>query len=208
MTVYAYLRVSSVSQDEQNQRQGVDAKAVALNVQIDKYIVDKVSGTKEPKLRNLGSLARRLKAGDVVIVSELSRLSRRIFTLCRLFEDLLEKGVRVYSVKENFVLDDSPQSKMLIFCFGMSAEIEQRMISARTREALAYRKQQGIKLGRPVGSKTKKHKLDACADKIALWLKKGVSRRKIAKRCKVCEKTLRKWLKNEACFRQASPYER
>ena len=48
MTVYAYLRVSSVSQDEQNQRQGVDAKAVALNVQIDKYIVDKVSGTKEP----------------------------------------------------------------------------------------------------------------------------------------------------------------
>jgi DNA invertase Pin-like site-specific DNA recombinase len=115
MTVYAYLRVSSVSQDEQNQRQGVDAKAVALNVQIDKYIVDKVSGTKEPKLRNLGSLARRLKSGDVVIVSELSCLSRRIFTLCRLFEDLLEKGVRVYSVKENFVLDDSPQSKMLYF---------------------------------------------------------------------------------------------
>ena len=58
MTVYACLRVSSVSQDEQNQRQGVDAKAVALNVQIDKYIVDKVSGTKEQKLRNLGSLAR------------------------------------------------------------------------------------------------------------------------------------------------------
>lgn len=195
MTVYAYLRVSSVSQDEQNQRQGVDAKAVALNVQIDKYIVDKVSGTKEPKLRNLGSLARRLKSGDVVIVSELSRLSRRIFTLCRLFEDLIEKGVRVYSVKENFVLDDSPQSKMLIFCFGMSAEIEQRMISARTREALAYRKQQGIKLGRPVGAKTKKHKLDVYADKIALWLKKGVSRRKIAKRCKVCEKTLRNWLR-------------
>lgn len=59
MTVYAYLRVSSVYQDEQNQRQGVDSKAVSLNVQIDKYIVDKVSGTKEPKLRNLGSLARR-----------------------------------------------------------------------------------------------------------------------------------------------------
>lgn len=194
MTVYAYLRVSSIAQDEQNQRQGVDAKAAELNLRIDKYIIDKVSGTKSPKERNLGKLSRRLKAGDVVIVSELSRLSRRIFTLCRLFEDLLEKGVRVYSVKENFVLDDSPQSKMLIFCFGMSAEIEQRMISARTREALAYRKQQGVKLGRPVGAKTKKHKLDTYAYKIALWLKKGVSRRRIAKRCKVCEKTLRKFI--------------
>lgn len=195
MTVYAYLRVSSIAQDEQNQRQGVDAKAAALNVRIDKYIIDKVSGTKDPKERNLGKLSRRLKAGDVVIVSELSRLSRRIFTLCRLFEDLLAKGVIVYSVKENFVLDDSPQSKMLIFCFGMSAEIEQRMISARTREALAYRKQQGVKLGRPVGAKTKKHKLEAYKDKITLWLKKGVSRRKIAKRCGVCDKTLRKWLR-------------
>lgn len=195
MTVYAYLRVSSVQQDEQNQRQGVDAKADSLSLCIDKYIVDKVSGTREPKLRNLGKLTRRLRSGDVVIVSELSRLSRRIFTLCRLFEDLITRGVIVYSVKESFVLDDTPQAKMLIFCFGMSAEIEQRMISARTREALAYRKQQGIKLGRPVGSKTKKHKLDVYADKIALWLKKGISRRKVAKRCKVCEKPIRKWLR-------------
>lgn len=195
MTVYAYLRVSSAQQDEQNQRQGVDAKAVSLSLHIDRYITDKVSGTKEPKLRNLGSLARRLKPGDVVIVSELSRLSRRIFTLCRLFEELIEKGVKVYSVKESFVLDDTPQAKMMIFCFGMAAEIEQRMISARTREALEYRRQQGVRLGRPVGSKTKHHKLDIYADKISLWLKKGVSRRKIAKRCKVCEKTLRMWLR-------------
>lgn len=68
------------------------------------------------------------------------------------------------------------------------------MISARTREALEYRRQQGVKLGRPVGSKTKVHKLDVYRDKITLWLKKGVSRRKIAKRCKVCDKTLRKYI--------------
>lgn len=194
MTVYAYLRVSSFAQDEQNQKQGVDNKALSLGMSVDKYIIDKVSGTKEPKLRNLGKLARRLKTGDVIIVSELSRLSRRIFTLCRLFEELLKKGIKVYSVKESFVLDDSPQSKMLIFCFGMSAEIEQRMISARTREALAYRKQKGIKLGRPLGSKTKEHKLDIYKDKIAVWLKKRRSRRWIAKKCFVCEKTLRKYI--------------
>lgn len=82
MTVYAYLRVSSIQQDEQNQRQGVDSKACSLSLCIDKYVVDKVSGTKEPKLRNLGKLAKKLHTGDVVIVSELSRLSRRIFTLC------------------------------------------------------------------------------------------------------------------------------
>lgn len=60
---YAYLRISTVAQDEQNQRQGVDLKAKQLNLQIDKYIIDKVSGVKEPKVRNLGKLINRLKKG-------------------------------------------------------------------------------------------------------------------------------------------------
>ena len=53
--IYAYLRVSTDTQDTENQRTGVEAKARALGLTIDKYIVDDgISGTKEPEKRALG----------------------------------------------------------------------------------------------------------------------------------------------------------
>lgn len=193
--IYAYLRVSSAHQDEQNQRQGVDLKAQSLGITIDKYIIDKVSGVKEPKVRNLGKLLARLKSGDILIISELSRLGRRLFMLFRIIENLMNKGIILYSVKENFTLDGSIQSKTLIFAFGLAAEIERNLISARTQEALAYKKAQGVKLGRPIGAKTKHHKLEPYHDDIIRWLKKGWPKAKIARKCHVCDKTLRKYLK-------------
>ncbi len=192
---YAYLRISTVAQDEQNQRQGVDLKAKQLNLQIDKYIIDKVSGSTSPKVRNLGKLIKWLKTGDVVIVSELSRLSRSLFDLFNIFQAILAKGIKLITVKENFVVDDSIQSKAMIFAFGLSAEIEKNLIRERTKEALERKKALGVRLGRPQGAKTKIHKLERYKQNIALWLKKGVSRHKIAKRCKVCDKTLRRYIK-------------
>ena len=191
---YAYLRVSTLEQDELNQRQGVDLKAKRLGLTIDEYIVDKVSGTKEPADRNLGKLLNKVHEGDMIFISELSRFGRRTFMLFRIFEYLLKKGVKVYSSKEDFTLENSIQSKVMIFGFGLAAEIERDLISARTKEALAYRKSQGVILGRPIGSKTKIHKLDKFKDKITYWLKKKVSKSKIAKKCKVCDKTLRKYI--------------
>ena len=79
--IYAYLRVSTAEQDEENQRVGVDAKAKELNLCIDKYYVDHVSGTKDPAERRLGRLISRAHEGDVIIISELSRLGRRLFML-------------------------------------------------------------------------------------------------------------------------------
>ena len=60
MTVYAYLRVSTDAQDTENQRIGVNNKALALGLTIDKYIIDDgVSGTKEPEKRALGGILRK-----------------------------------------------------------------------------------------------------------------------------------------------------
>ena len=196
--IYAYLRVSTNGQDEQNQRLGVDTKAKLLGVKIDKYIIDRVSGVKEPELRNLGKLLRKLKEGDILFISELSRLGRRLFMLFRILEDLLNKKIVVYSVKENFNLDNTMQSKTMIFSFGLAAEIERDMISQRTKEALALKKIKGVRLGRPHGSKTRNHKLDPWIEKIIKWRKKGWSKAKICKKLKVCDKTLRHYMEKHS----------
>ena len=76
--------------------------------------------------------------------------------------------------------------------------IERDMISARTREALAYRKSLGVVLGRPKGSKTKHHKLDPYREKIEKWRAKGWSKAKISRKTKVCEKTLRRYMERNS----------
>ena len=138
--IYGYIRVSTDKQDCENQKLGIESKASALGLCIDKYIEDAgISGTKEPGQRALGLLMQSVVPGDVVIISELSRFGRRLFMLFRILEFLLKRDVRVYSVKDGYTLDNSIQSKVLAFAFGMAAEIERDMIAQRTKEAL-YRR--------------------------------------------------------------------
>lgn len=193
--VYSYLRVSTLEQDEHNQRLGVEKKAQSLGLTIDRYFVDKMSGTVDPAKRNLGRLLRRVQPGDIIIVSELSRFGRRLFMLFRILESLLNKGVCVYSVKDAYSLDDSLQSKIMAFAFGMAAEIERDMISQRTREALTLRRQMGIKLGRPAGAQTRVHKLDPYQPKILRWYAAGIPKARIARRLHCTDKTVRKYLR-------------
>lgn len=192
--IYCYLRVSTLLQDEQNQRQGIESFARARGWDITHYVIDKASGTVEPSERNLGRLLRVAKSGDTILISELSRLGRRLFMLFRILEKLMKKGVRVYSVKDGYTLDGSIQSTVMAFAFGLAAQVERDMISKRTKEALAYKRAQGVRLGRPVGAKTRHHKLDPYREKIVRWKARGWSNAKIARKTKVCEKTLRKYM--------------
>lgn len=195
--IYAYLRVSSDHQDYENQKQGVDNLAQKMQICIDKYVIDEgISGVTEPEKRNLGKLLKKLSVGDTVLVSELSRLARNMLMMFRIVESLLNQKVNLYSVKDNFVLDDSLQSKILVFAFGIASQIERDMISARTKEALALKKAQGVRLGRPVGTKVPNRKLIAKQKYIQRCLKIGRSKASIARRCHVTDKTLRKFIVN------------
>lgn len=59
-----------------------------------------------------------------------------------------EKGIVLHSVKDGYTFDDSINSKVLCFAFGLVAEIERNLISMRTKEALALRRAEGVTLGR------------------------------------------------------------
>lgn len=196
MTVYGYLRVSTDKQDYDNQKIGVEALAEKLGLPIESWIVDDgVSGTKEPEKRKLGKLLRKIRTGDVIICSELSRLGRKLFMVISILEHCMKIGAKVFTVKDGYELGDNVQSKVLAFAFGLVAELEREMISKRTKEALQRRKANGKRLGRPFGSRNKKHALDGKENKIAELLNQGLSVVQVAQQLKVSSVTLYAYLK-------------
>ena len=190
--VYGYIRVSSDKQTVENQRFEIDKFCEQENLIIDGWIEETISGTKAYNKRQLGVLLKRIKKDDLIICAELSRLGRNLFMIMEILNICMTKEAKVWTIKDNYRLGDDIQSKVLAFAFGLSAEIERNLISQRTKEALARKKAEGIKLGRPVGRKSdeSKYKLYPKKNLISELLKAGISRRKIAKICNVDRNTL------------------
>jgi DNA invertase Pin-like site-specific DNA recombinase len=157
--IYGYIRVSTDKQTVDNQRFEINRFCLTNNLKIDQWIEETISGTKSPEKRLLGSLLAEVRAGDLIVCSELSRLGRSLFMIMSILNHLMTNDVRIWTIKDNYRLGDNIQSKVLAFAFGLSAEIERDLISQRTKEALARRRAEGKILGRPNGSKSSKVKL-------------------------------------------------
>jgi len=96
-------------------------------------------------------------------------------------------------VKGSWQLGHSIQSKIIALAFSMAAEIERDLISQRTKEALRFKKEQGITLGRPKGPG--KSKLDIFRPEIEGLLANGSTQRFIAQRYHTTEANFHNWLK-------------
>ena len=180
--VYGYLRVSTDTQTVENQRYEINKFANNKGLVIDKYIEETISGGKAVNKRKLGSLLRVLKKDDILIASEISRLGRSLYMIMDILNLCMEKQVLVLTIKDNFHLGDDIESKVLAFAFSLSAEIERKLISQRTKEALERIKKEGKKLGRPLGSKNIHSKVIDRLEMIKDLYHKGLTIRKIAKR--------------------------
>lgn len=187
---YGYIRVSTDKQTVANQRFEIIKFARAKNIVIDKWIEETISGTVSPDKRNLGKLIKCVQKGDSIICSELSRLGRSMFMIMSILNNLMENEVRVYTVKEGYILGQDIQSKVLAFAFSISAEIERNLIAVRTSEALRRRKALGQKLGRPKGRKNSRLKLSEKEGEIKRMLADGYSKSYIIKYLNVSSATL------------------
>lgn len=108
----------------------------------------------------------------------------------------MERNVKVYAIKEGYELGDNINSKVLAFAFGLSAEIERTLISQRIKEALARKKSEGVKLGRPTGSKKRNPKLAKHRDFIKTRVAQGAKQIEIARDLKVHRHTVKNWILN------------
>lgn len=100
----------------------------------------------------LEDVIKNLQEGDILIVADVTRLSRKLMEIMHLILLCIEKKVALYCIKEGYSFEDNVNSKTLAFTFGLVSEIESKLISARTKEALTASKNKGTKLGRPLGS--------------------------------------------------------
>jgi DNA invertase Pin-like site-specific DNA recombinase len=189
MATYAYLRTSTDKQDTNNQKHGILIFANEKRLGNITFVEETASGKTKITERALAGLVDKLVAGDVLVVSELSRLGRSMMEVMAVLQKLLERDVKVFALKGDFELGNNIQSKVLAFALTIAADIEGSLISQRTKESLARKKAEGVKLGRPAGS-TSKSKLDGQEAKIKELLAHKVPKAAIARMLEVSRGTL------------------
>ena len=188
--IYGYIRVSTDHQTVKNQRFEIENYCSNNNLKIDKWIEETISSRVQLKDRKLGKLLNRLKSGDVLIASEISRLGRNLLQVMGMLQMCLEKECQIWTIKENYRLGADIGSKVLAFAFALSAEIERQLISQRTKESLNRLRAEGKHLGRPFGRKSAFKSLMKNKDKICALNAQGVSKSQLARMFKVDRKTI------------------
>jgi len=177
--IYGYCRISTSQQTVLNQRHEIQAFAEKNNLKIDKWLDEVISSRKPLNERKLGKLLKKLKKGDILIASELSRLGRNLLEVMSILQFALERECQIWTLKENYRLGADIQSKVLAFAFSLASEIERQLISERTKNSLQRLKDEGKHLGRPYGFTYKK--LEKKHSKIKELLDKNVSKAEIAR---------------------------
>ncbi|MBJ8343973.1 recombinase family protein [Antrihabitans sp. YC2-6] len=193
--IVAYARVSTDKQTVENQLFEITNYLAREQRKYDEAVVETISGMKLVADRELGRLMDELDEGDTLIVSETSRISRRLGEIYATIQYFLDRGVIVIAVKQNYRFANDIQSKVIAFAFGIASEIERDLISSRTKEALARLKSEGKRLGRPPGSGNPDKWLLAGKDEeIMNYLDKGVSKAAIARLYEVDRDTVRNYI--------------
>lgn len=88
---YAYIRVSTDHQNVENQKHEINTFAQKQDIQINKWIDETISSHKPLQERKLGKVLKKLKKGDILIATELSRLGRNLLEVMGILQHCLEK---------------------------------------------------------------------------------------------------------------------
>jgi len=195
MKTIGYLRVSTQDQDLEKNKS--ELLMLAHNNKLGKveFVDEIVSGKVSWKKRKIAEIIDSLGKGDNIIISELSRLGRSMLEIMELLSVSIQKGINIYALKGNWQLNNSIQSKIVAMAYSLASEIERDLISQRTKEALKYRKECGVKLGRPIGSGTSR--LDQYRPEIKALIANGSTKRFIADRYGTSEANLYRWLNSD-----------
>lgn len=150
--IFGYARVSTQEQNLDRQLDSLKASGA------EEIIQEKITGTKADR-PELNRLLDKLRKGDVILIADLTRLSRSTKDLFSLVEQIEKKGANIKSLKESWLDTTTPQGKLMFTFMAGISQFERDLISQRTREGLEAARARGKQGGR-------KSKLDANKKKV------------------------------------------
>ena len=156
-----YARVST---DGQNLDRQIDAlKAVGVDNRV--LYQEKITGTKKDR-PELQRMLKELNEGDVVIITDLTRISRSTKDLLDIIEKIKNKGASIRSLKDTWLdtTSNNPYNDFLLTVMSGLSQLERDLISQRTKEGLESAKARGRNGGRPSKQNAKGDVVKALAD--------------------------------------------
>ena len=200
--IIGYARISTDKQEADRQKLDIYEFAESQGLAITRFVIETISSKKAE--REIYNVIDSMSKGDILIVTELSRLARSMMELNGIVSKIInEKKGRLF-VTTGLVngiteVNDSIESNAILFALGISAQIERNMISERTKSALKAKKAQGVTLGRPVGKggkvddAMKEHGITE--DKLMDYIKAGLKAEAIGKLLGGLDaRTVRSWM--------------
>ncbi|MBG0768304.1 recombinase family protein [Methanococcus maripaludis] len=140
--IIGYARVST--KDQNLERQLDELKKVGC----EKIFLEKISGTKRNR-PEFDKMFEVLRSGDVIVVTELTRISRSTKDLVEIVETCKSLNVEIKSLKESWLDTTSAHGKLLFTIFAGLAEFERDLISERVKSGLNAARSRGRLGGRP-----------------------------------------------------------
>lgn len=185
MANIAYVRVSTIEQNEQRQVEALEKYS------IDKWFIEKVSGknTKRPKLQ---AMLEYVREGDTIHIHDLSRLARNTKDLLEIVEKLEAKGVSLVSNHES-IDSGTPTGKLMLTMIGAIAEFERANLLERQREGIAIAKAEG----KYRGGQVKRIDEGLFNAEYKKYRAREISKAQLAKNLSISRPTLDKLLKDK-----------
>lgn len=202
--IYGYARVSTPDQKLENQKIQINEYADQNDLVIDEFVEEKISGTVTLSKRLLGDLLNKVKKGDVIIFTEMSRFGRSSGELVHQLQLFIREGIHFIFLKENLNTKNTHSrliTNLMITIFGGIYQFERDLISERMKEGLIRAKKEGKHIGRPKGSKSNRLKLDSYYDKIKEYKKMGLNHTSISKLLSVHPMTLTSFMKRRGLLK-------
>lgn len=181
--IIGYIRVSTDTQNLQNQKHKILEYAQSKKIIIDEFLEIEISSKKNQSDRLIDNIFEKLNSGDTVIFTELSRLGRNMLEILNLIERFNKSNIKLIFVNqpELSTNDNNALSSLLLAIYGYFAQTEREIISERTKQGLKVAKASGKILGRPKGVKNKDRVLEPFLNEIKKLLALNVPKSSILK---------------------------
>jgi len=143
MRKIGYVRVSSVDQNPARQFQQLN------EIGMDIFFEEKLSGATQDR-PELQKMLESLQQGDIIFVTDLTRITRSTRDLFELVDYIKQKKANLKSLKDTWLdlSEDNPYSQFLMTVMGGVNQLERDLIRMRQREGIILAKKEGKYRGR------------------------------------------------------------